>query len=42
MNTDIDLTYHFLWNTEAINEQLQVIMQEVSEDIFRESERMEQ
>jgi hypothetical protein len=41
MNTDIDMTYRFLWDEEPADEQLQVIMQEVGEDVRRESEQLE-
>ena len=42
MNTNVDMTYSFLWDEEPTDEQLQVIMQEVGEDVRRESERMKQ
>ncbi|MDR1198287.1 MAG: hypothetical protein LBK94_04640 [Prevotellaceae bacterium] len=41
MNTDVDMTYSFLWDEEPADEQLQVIMQEVGEDVRRESEQLE-
>lgn len=41
MNTDVDMTYSFLWDEEPSDEQLQVIMQEVGEDVRRESEQLE-
>jgi hypothetical protein len=41
MNTDVDMTYRFLWDEEPTDEQLQVLMQEVGEDVRRESEQME-
>jgi hypothetical protein len=30
MNTDVDMTYSFLWDEEPTDEQLQALMQEVS------------
>ncbi|MDR0414617.1 MAG: hypothetical protein LBH84_04285 [Prevotellaceae bacterium] len=40
-NTKVDMTYRFLWDTEPTDEQLQALMQEVGEDVRRESEQME-
>jgi hypothetical protein len=42
MNTEVDMTYSFLWDEEPSDEQLQVLMQEVGEDVRRESEQLEQ
>jgi hypothetical protein len=41
MNTDVDMTYRFLWDEEPTDEQLQALMQEVGEDVRRESEQIE-
>jgi hypothetical protein len=41
MNTDVDMTYSFLWDEEPTDEQLLKLMQEVGEDIRRESKQME-
>ena len=32
MNTQVDMTYSFLWDSEPTDEQLQVIMEEVAEE----------
>ena len=32
MNTKVDMTYRFLWDSEPTDEQLQVIMEEVAEE----------
>jgi hypothetical protein len=42
MNTKVDMTYRFLWDEEPTDEQLQALMEEVGEDVRRESKRMEQ
>jgi hypothetical protein len=42
MNAKVDMTYSFLWDEEPTDEQLQALMEEVGEDVRRESERMEQ
>jgi hypothetical protein len=41
MNTEVDMTYSFLWDEEPSDEQLQALMREVGEDVRRESEQME-
>jgi hypothetical protein len=41
MNTDIDMTYSFLWDEEPADEQRQALMEEVGEDVRRQSERIE-
>jgi hypothetical protein len=41
MNTDVDMTYSFLWDEEPTDEQLQALMEEVGEDVRRQSERIE-
>jgi vacuolar-type H+-ATPase catalytic subunit A/Vma1 len=41
MNKEVDMTYSFLWDEEPTDEQLQAIMQEVGEDVRRESEQIE-
>jgi hypothetical protein len=41
MNTDVDMTYSFLWDEEPADEQLQALMEEVGEDVRRQSERIE-
>ena len=33
METKVDMTYRFLWDSEPTEEQLLVIMQEVAEDV---------
>jgi hypothetical protein len=42
MDRDVDMTYSFLWDEEPTDEQLQVLLQEVGEDVRRESEQIEQ
>jgi F0F1-type ATP synthase membrane subunit b/b' len=42
MNTNVDMTYSFLWDEEPTDEQLQALMQEVGEDVRRESEQIKQ
>jgi hypothetical protein len=42
MNTDVDMTYSFLWDEEPTDEQLQRLMEEVGEDVRRESKQLEQ
>ncbi|MDR0732920.1 MAG: hypothetical protein LBF08_02490 [Dysgonamonadaceae bacterium] len=41
MDTKVDMTYRFLWDEEPTDEQLQTLMQEVGEDVRRESEQTE-
>jgi hypothetical protein len=41
MNTEVDMTYSFLWDEEPSDEQLQALMREVGEDVRRQSERIE-
>jgi hypothetical protein len=41
MNTKVDMTYSFLWDEEPTDEQLQALMEEVGEDVRRESEQLE-
>jgi phage host-nuclease inhibitor protein Gam len=41
MDTKVDMTYRFLWDEEPTDEQLQALMQEVGEDVRRQSERLE-
>jgi len=36
MDTKVDMTYRFLWDTEPTDEQLLVIMEEVAEEVRRE------
>ena len=38
METKVDMTYSFLWDSEPTDEQLLVIMQEVAEDVRRSKE----
>ena len=40
MDTKIDMTYRFLWDSEPTDEQLLVIMQEVGEEARRNSEEI--
>jgi len=40
MNTNVDMTYRFLWDTEPTDEQLHVIMKEVEEEARRKSEQI--
>ena len=40
MNTKVDMTYRFLWDSEPTDEQLLVIMQEVAEDVQRSREKV--
>jgi hypothetical protein len=42
MNTEVDMTYSFLWDEELSDEQLQTLMREVGEDVRQQSERIEQ
>jgi hypothetical protein len=42
MGKNVDMYYRFLWDEEPTDEQLQALMEEVGEDVRRESERMEQ
>jgi hypothetical protein len=42
MNTDVDMRYSFLWDEEPTDEQLQRLMEEVGEDVRRESKQLEQ
>jgi hypothetical protein len=42
MNKEVDMTYSFLWDEEPTDEQLQRLMEEVGEDVRRQSERIEQ
>jgi hypothetical protein len=42
MDKKIDMTYRFLWDEEPTDEQLQALMEEVGEDVRRQSERIEQ
>jgi hypothetical protein len=38
MNSNVDMTYRFTWDTEPTDEQLLVIMQEVGEEARQKSE----
>jgi hypothetical protein len=38
METKVDMTYRFLWDSEPTEEQLLVIMQEVAEDVRHSQE----
>jgi hypothetical protein len=38
MNSNVDMTYRFVWDSEPTDEQLQVIMQEVGEEARQKSE----
>jgi hypothetical protein len=40
MNTEVDMTYRFLWDSEPTDEQLQVIMEEVAEEARSQSEKI--
>ena len=40
MNTNVDMTYRFVWDSEPTDEQLLVIMQEVGEEARRKSEQI--
>jgi len=40
MNTKIDMTYRFLWDSEPTDEQLLVIMQEVGEEVRQSREKV--
>jgi hypothetical protein len=42
MKKDVDMTYSFLWDEEPTDEQLQALMEEVGEDVRRQSERIKQ
>jgi hypothetical protein len=39
MNTDVDMTYRFTWDSEPTDEQLAVIMEEVAEKVRLSAER---
>jgi len=40
MDTKVDMTYRFVWDSEPTDEQLLVIMQEVGEEARRKSEEI--
>ena len=40
MDTTVDMTYRFLWDSEPTDEQLLVIMKEVAEDARRSREQV--
>jgi hypothetical protein len=40
MDTKVDMTYSFLWDTDPTDEQLQVIMEEVAEEARLGHEKM--
>jgi hypothetical protein len=40
MKKDVDMTYSFMWDEEPTDEQLQALMEEVGEDVRRQSERI--
>ena len=40
MDTKIDMTYRFLWDSEPTDEQLLVIMQEVGEEVRQSREKV--
>ena len=42
MNTKVDMTYSFLWDSEPTDEQLQVIMEEVAEEARSNHEKIAQ
>jgi hypothetical protein len=42
MDTKVDMRYSFLWDEEPTDEQLQTLMEEVGEDVRRESKQLEQ
>ena len=39
-NKKIDMHYRFTWDTEPTDEQLDVIMEEVKENVIKQSERV--
>lgn len=40
MDTSVDMTYRFVWDSEPTDEQLLVIMQEVGEEVCRKNEQI--
>ena len=40
MDTKVDMTYSFLWDSEPTDEQLQVIMEEVAEEARNSHEKV--
>ena len=40
MDTKVDMTYRFLWDSEPTDEQLQVIMEEVAEEARLKTEKI--
>ena len=40
MDTNVDMTYRFLWDSEPTDEQLLVIMQEVVEEVRQSREKV--
>ena len=40
METKVDMTYRFLWDSEPTDEQLLVLMQEVGEEVRRNREKI--
>jgi hypothetical protein len=40
MDTEVDMTYSFLWDSEPTDEQLQVIMEEVAEEARNSHEKV--
>ena len=40
MNTEVDMTYRFLWDKEPTDAQLRVIMQEVGEDVRQQQQKL--
>ena len=40
MDTKVDMTYRFLWDSEPTDEQLLIIMQEVGEDVRQSREKV--
>ena len=40
METKVDMTYRFLWDSEPTDEQLLVLMQEVGEEVRQDHEKV--